>query len=412
MSTFKVNIINLNDQEAGFKFIKKMGSDFKKSRALSNKRKKVIKKMKKQLKEDMKEYQKSELYAKLKKKDKKLREPILKELKDAMKTGVMGVGAGFLSKAFSKIPKSELEELADGSDSELMDAYNSAISNAISKKYPSASSFQEFAEESVNNSIRKVYNGFKLEAAKNKQKYSEIPENTEATLEDVEAVFEQMQREKICFEIGLQHGVDTCSDDNIKEQKDQIKKFKRELKKLNDAIKKKFEPLNELDADHDDLVDKLNNLGLKSLNKNETDINQEIETKKLEILSKVYQEIFNVQPLGVPEGLNKQKMYEALKNKYFDPEKHKETAFTPDSVNKSPIKAVRNRLKALTKIKLPFREGELDQEGGHYADDFESSIPDDDDVYGVTLSEVINSSNSSRRSSRRSSRKKSSKKRR
>ena len=82
MSTFKVNIINLNDQEAGFKFIKKMGSDFKKSRALSNKRKKVIKKMKKQLKEDMKEYQRSELYAKLKKKDKKLREPILKELKD------------------------------------------------------------------------------------------------------------------------------------------------------------------------------------------------------------------------------------------------------------------------------------------------------------------------------------------
>ena len=49
MSTFKVNIINLNDQEAGFKFIKKMGSDFKKSRALSNKRSKVIKKMKKQL---------------------------------------------------------------------------------------------------------------------------------------------------------------------------------------------------------------------------------------------------------------------------------------------------------------------------------------------------------------------------
>ena len=40
----------------------------------------------------------------------------------------------------------------------------------------------------------------------------------------------------------------------VKDSREEI----RELKKLNDAIKKKFEPLNELDADHDDLVDKLN----------------------------------------------------------------------------------------------------------------------------------------------------------
>jgi len=208
MSTFKVNIVNLNDQEAGFKFIKKMGADFKKSRALSKKRSKVIKKKKKQLKKDMNDFQKTSLYRSIKKKDKKLRNPILKELKGSIKSGVMGVGAGFLSKALSKIPKKELEDLADGNDNDLMDAYSSAISNAVSRKYPSANSFEEFATESVNNSIRKIYNGFKLEAAKNKQKYSEIAENNEATLEDVETVFEQMQREKICFEIGLQHGIE------------------------------------------------------------------------------------------------------------------------------------------------------------------------------------------------------------
>ena len=256
-----------------------------------------------------------------------------------------------------------------------------------------------------------MYKGFREEALKDTDKYSDIKENTEPTPKQLENVFCQMQREKICFEIGLKYGLTICTKDNIAEEKAKIQKFKKDLKDLNNQIKNDFQPLNKLETSYEDLIDNLQNLGFgKDLDKDETDIAGILKEEKQKVLGKIYKAIFKKQ--FAPEDLTKQKLYDELAKKYFDKEKNRVGAFTPDSVNKSPMKAIGKTFKAARKRLFKFREGELDQEGGHFADDFESSIPDDVDVYGVTLSEVVNSSNSSRRSSRRSSRKKSSRKRR
>lgn len=387
MSTFKVNIVNLNDQKAGFfkalnDTVNKFDKDLEKYAELVKKKKRVSNRMNKQLDLDMKAFVKTDLYKQIEKIDQELRNLILKELNESIDPGI--IQSGYLVDKLSKMPN--LERLADGGDRVLRLAYNTAIRDAVSEKYPNAEieTFQQFAAESVNNKMREMYKGFKDEADKDTDKYSEIEENPDPTPEQLEGVFFQMKREKICFDIGLKYGIDICNKTNIEEQKVQNKKFKAELKEFDDAFNQQHKKLNELYTLHSNLIDKMKeeNFG-KNLNKETTDISQDLNKNKAEILEKLFGKLFpekgiqrkNEQEVGgATTPLTKKVIYEELTKKYFIENKHRANAFTRG-------------------------EGELDQEGGHYANDFEASIPDDVDVYGVTLSEVINSSNSSRRKS-------------
>ncbi len=356
MTTFKVSIPNLHishreinesrvdlqDQEGGMKFFKKMGSDFKKSRAQSKKRSTIRKQFKIHLNDLKNSFYETSLAKSIAKLDKKLSAPIFKEFNDSIKSGVMGVGAGFLAKAIENIPNNTLDELDDTSDAELEATVNTAIIAAIRKAYPGSDTFPEFAEASVNNSIRKVYKGFKDEADEASHMYFPIPENTKPTIEQVTDIFLQMRNDRTCYKIGLKNGESACNLNTIEKHNENMELFKKDVKEIETMTEKSVSKLNELINKYENFIAEIQNLGYPGITAATPNISKELELKKPEALVKVYKTIFNIESdLSVPEDIKDEKsIYKALQEKYFDKTKHIDGIFTPDALkppSKSPL---------------------------------------------------------------------------
>jgi hypothetical protein len=434
MSSFKVKIINLDDQnsqDGGMKFLKKMGSTLKKGvnkaatgigdyRKASKARDAVRKAMRKNLAKKKSNFLKdNDVAQEVNGLDKGLAKPIFKQLNSLTSTGTMGMMAGKFVKALNNVDKKTLIATDPKDEDAIEKLTNDTLKTAMQQFYPS-NDFDDFADKSLRNSIKTVYEEFRKESLKKPDTYSEITENTSPSISDIQNVYAQMQADKQCSKIGLKVG-ETCNSDSISQHKKDQKEFNVQVKKIQKEAHSKVKNINALISKYNHLIEAVNNLDPDiNLNADNSEVSNTLESFKGNILKDVWDNIFPNNEK--PQIINEIELYKQLRNNFYKPKIHSDGAFTAKPLaqfekSKSNVgqSSSSPSFKTVGNLTRRFREGDLNQEGGHLSGitdgnskydvfDDNPAINDDQDKYGINFSDIVSSS-------RKSSRKKSKKRR-
>jgi len=460
MSQFKVKIINLQDpsQDGGMKFLKSVGSNItkgisnagdaiKKSRAASKKRDKIRKILKQRLADLKSKFLESNSVAKkVSALDKKLTKPIMKELNGATSTGTLGLGAGGLVKALTSIPHKELNELDEKDESKINSVADSKLKLAM-QQYHKSDDFDDFAQKSLENGIRKLYKEFVDKTMKKPDVYSKAESNENPSVEELQTVHAQMLADEQCSKIGLKLGKETCNTESIDEHKRQVKEFKDEVSSVQKLINSQVKSVNSLISKYENIVEQVKNLKEIEIDLKNDPLADALEKHKSSILTAIWDERFK--DVVKPDLIDEISIYKALRDKYFNEKKHIAGTFTPKplsdhekslnnvgekkkgfsmksmglsalvgrkSNSSSSEKSEKSQKKKsrFTNMKnmMKFREGALDQEGGHYygvtdgrtgSDHFDLNPThiDDNDKYGLSFSDVLSPKRKSKKKSKR-----------
>ena len=462
MSQFKVKIINLEDpsQDGGMKFLKNVGSNItkgisnagdaiKKSRAAGQKRDKIRKILKQRLADLKSKFLESNSVAKkVSALDKKLTKPIMKELNGATSTGTLGLGAGGLVKALTSIPHKELNELDEKDESKINSVADSKLKLAM-QQYHKSDDFDDFAQKSLENGIRKLYKEYVDKTIKKPEVYSKAESNENPSVDDLKTVHAQMLADEQCSKIGLKLGKETCNTESIDDHKRKIKEFKEEVSRVQKLINSQVKSVNSLISKYENVVEQVKNLKEIEIDLKNDPLTESLEKHKSSILSNIWDENEKFKKLKKPDLIDEITIYQALRDTYFDEKKHIAGTFTPKplsdhekslnnvgekkkgfsmksmglsalvgrkSNSSSSEKSEKSQKKKsrFTNMKnmMKFREGDFDQEGGHYygvtdgrtgSDHFDLNPThiDDNDKYGLSFSDVLSPKKSSKKSKRR-----------
>merc|ERR1711907_324044 len=197
------------------------------------------------------------------------------------------------------------------------------------QQYHKSDDFDDFAQKSLENGIRKLYKEYVDKTIKKPEVYSKAESNENPSVDDLKTVHAQMLADEQCSKIGLKLGKETCNTESIDDHKRKIKEFKEEVSRVQKLINSQVKSVNSLISKYENVVEQVKNLKEIEIDLKNDPLTESLEKHKSSILSNIWDENEKFKKLKKPDLIDEITIYQALRDTYFDEKKHIAGTFTP-----------------------------------------------------------------------------------